>query len=166
MLIAIFSDSHDNIPAIDSALTYIKKEKIKTIIHCGDISEPETLLHIAKNFTGLIHVVIGNTDTDATNLNIIEKKFDHIKIHGGVGTIELEKRKIAFTHYPWIADKLARQKKYDSVFYGHNHRAWEKKMGNTIVRNPGTLAGVFAKPTFAVYDTDTNLAKLILLERI
>lgn len=166
MNVAIISDSHDNIPAIDRALAYIKKEKIKIIIHCGDISEPETLRHIAKNFTGPIHVVIGNTDTDAAGLNVIGKKFDHVKIHGDVGTIELEKRKIAFTHYPWIADKLAKQKIYNSIFYGHDHRAWEKKVGDTIVRNPGTLAGVFAKPTFAVYDTDTNLAKLILLERI
>ena len=113
-----------------------------------------------------MHAVIGNIDADVSGLQLISQKYPHIMIHGNVGTIELEKRSIAFTHYPWLADKLAKSKKYDVIFYGHDHKAWEKKIGNTMVRNPGTLAGLFAKPTFAVYDTKTNLAKLILLERI
>ena len=166
MRIAVISDSHDNIPAIDRALVYLKKEKIRMLIHCGDICAPETLEHIAKNFTGMIHAVIGNVDADVDSLQLISQKYSRLTIHGNVGAVEIEKRKIAFTHYPWIADTLAKQKKYDAVFYGHDHRAWEKKLGTTVVRNPGTLAGLFAKPTFAVYDTTTNLAKLILLERI
>ena len=42
----------------------------------------------------------------------------------------------------------------------------EKLIGKTHLLNPGTLAGMFNKATFAVYDTVTDKAKLILLEKI
>lgn len=166
MRIAVFSDSHDNIPAVERALSHLKKEKIKMLIHCGDICEPATLKDIIKNFEGTIHAVIGNVDADVNGLESLAEKKSNVTIHGNVGAVSISGREIAFTHYPWIADKLAKTKKYDAVFYGHDHRAWEKKLGTTFVRNPGTLAGLFAKPTFAIYDTKDNSAKLILLERI
>ena len=43
MKIAIISDTHDNVATFKKAVDLIKKEKIKTIIHCGDIFKPEKL---------------------------------------------------------------------------------------------------------------------------
>ena len=54
--------------------------------------------------------------------------------------------------------------RYDYVFYGHNHTPWEEKIGNTVVANPGTLAGMFQKATFAVLDTKNKKLELKILE--
>jgi len=35
-----------------------------------------------------------------------------------------------------------------------------------VLANPGTLAGMFSKATFAVYDTSTNNLELKILERL
>lgn len=100
--------------------------------------------------------------------------------------------KIAFTHSPSIAQELAETGKYDYVFYGHTHRPWIEEMrinadvintadqrGNNIsvnqqknqrksafLVNPGTLAGMFYKATFAVLDTETGKLGLKILERL
>ena len=50
MKIAIISDTHDNLANLKKAIDWIKKEKIKIVIHCGDIFKPETIKEILKRF--------------------------------------------------------------------------------------------------------------------
>ena len=166
MKLAIISDSHDNLPNIYKALDYLKKQGIKTIIHCGDVCAPAALREFAKNFSGQIHLVYGNVDGDHEGFEKFVKEFGNIKIYGEVGELELEGKKIAFTHRPEAAKELAKTAKYNLVFYGHNHKPWEEKIGKTKLLNPGTLAGMFYKATFAVYDTKTEKAELVILEKI
>ena len=54
----------------------------------------------------------------------------------------------------------------DNIFYGHNHKPWEQTMGKTKLVNPGTLAGMFYKASFAVLDLEKSKLELIILERI
>ena len=166
MKFAIISDSHDNLPNIYKALDYIKKQGINTIIHCGDVCAPSVMKEIAEKFDGEIHLTYGNVDGDRELMEKLAADLDNIKIHGEVGKIELGEKKIAWNHYPEEAKDIAKKNKYDLVFYGHTHRPWEEKIGNTLVLNPGTLAGLFAKATFAIYDTTKDKAQLILLEKI
>ena len=154
MRIAVISDSHDNLPNLKKALDFIKKEKIKIIIHCGDISTPETLEEIAKNFKGKIHYVFGNADKGKFEED--KKEFGEIKIAG---------KKIAFCHFPEKAEELAKTG-YDIVFYGHTHKPWEEVIGKTRLVNPGNLTGLWYKGTFAVYDPKTNKLELKILERL
>ena len=86
--------------------------------------------------------------------------------------VEVGGKKIVFCHFPADAKKLAQSGKYDLVFYGHTHRAWDEKVacllsqGNTHMINPGELAGQFYKPTFAIYDTDSEKLELKILEKL
>jgi len=166
MQIAIISDSHDNLPNIDKTLAYLKTKKIKTLIHCGDVCAPGVMKYLAEQFKGQIHLVFGNVDGDREKMIELAISLKNLKIHGEVGEVEIGGKKIAFTHYPWRANELAKTKKYDLIFYGHDHKAWEKTTDKTVLRNPGTLAGLFAKATFATYDPTTDKARLILLEKI
>jgi len=166
MKFAIISDSHDNLPNIYKMLDFLKKENITTLIHCGDVCAPSVMKEIASKFGGQMHLVFGNVDGDREKMVELAKSLDNLTIHGEKGELEIDGKKIGFVHYPFEAEKMAETNQYDLVFYGHNHKAWEKKVGNCILRNPGTLAGLFAKATFATYDTETGQAKLILLERI
>jgi len=167
MKIAIVSDSHDNLPNIEKMLDFVNKNEIKMIIHCGDISAGSVLRLIGEKFSGPVHFVLGNVSSDLETLKEKSAGLDNVTIYyNGTGELMVDSTKIAFNHYPEQAKELAKSGKYDLVFYGHNHKPWEEMVGKTKMLNPGTLAGMFNKATFAVYDTKTDKAELILLERI
>ncbi|MFH0856920.1 MAG: metallophosphoesterase family protein, partial [bacterium] len=73
-------------------------------------------------------------------------------------------KKIAFCHFPREAKDLAESGKYDFVFYGHTHKPWEEMVGKCKMLNPGTLAGMFYKATFAVWNVENDRFELKLLE--
>ena len=164
--IAIISDSHDNLLNIEKFLAWADKNQVEMLIHCGDLAAPSIILkELGPKFLGPIHFVHGNVADRELNEKFA-KDFKHITCHGDQGEIEAGGKKIALVHYPNQAEKLAQTDKYDLVFYGHDHTPWEKQIGKTKLLNPGTLAGMFNKATFAVYDTKTDKAELILLEKI
>jgi len=167
MKIAIISDSHDNLINFEKAVSWIKKEKIKTLIHCGDICAPATLKVALENFSGKVHLVFGNVDGD--HFRITRASYEdlpQLKVWGELGEIEIGDKKIVFTHFPEFARGLAATGKYNLVFYGHTHQPWEEKIGKTRLVNPGNLAGLFYKATFAVYDTKTGKLELKILENL
>ncbi|MGD0576538.1 MAG: metallophosphoesterase [Candidatus Staskawiczbacteria bacterium] len=152
MKIAIVSDTHNNWANFKKAIEWIKKEKIQLILHCGDISSREMIDDAKKFFDGEIKFVKGNADWE---MDLPEKM-----------EMEPDGKKIGMVHFPDQAKKMAQSGKYDLVFYGHTHRAWDEKVGNCHMINPGELAGQFYKPTFAVYDTATGNMELKILEKL
>jgi len=166
MKIAIVSDSHDNVPNIDKMLAFCKKEKIETIIHCGDVCASDTLEYLADNFTGEIWWTSGNVHGELDVMVGFQKnlpKLHYLKDNSLV-VIPNVVLKIGLTHFPDVAKQMAETKKYDFVFHGHTHQPWETTVGNCKVVNPGTLAGMFNKATFAVLNTETKNLELKLLE--
>jgi len=164
--IAVISDTHDNLANFKKAISEIKKEKIKFLIHCGDIFEPETIKETLKDFSGKAHFVLSNVDEDYFR-NLSEayfKDFSNLKIWRKFGEIKIENRKIAFCHSPKTAFKLAFSRKYDIIFYGHLHKPWETKVKGIKLVNPGNIAGLFFRPTFAIYDTKTRKLELRILK--
>ncbi len=153
MKFAIVSDTHNNWANLKKALEWIKKEDIQLVLHCGDICNQEIMDEAKKLFDGQIKYVKGNGDYD------LPKIPDSLEV-------EFNSKKIGFVHYPAEAKKMAQSGKYDLVFYGHTHRAWDEKIGNTHMINPGELAGQFYKPTFAVYDTSNGKLELKILEKL
>ncbi|MDP2684290.1 MAG: YfcE family phosphodiesterase [bacterium] len=166
MKIGIISDTHDNVPNLEKALTWMKKNKVEALIHCGDLCAPGVLINVlAPQFSGPIHMVFGNVE----DRDLLPKKvesFDHVIHYGDVGKFEIDGHIIGCVHYPEEAKKMAETGKYDLVFYGHSHKPWEEKINNARVINPGTLAGLFQKATFAVYDTKTEKLELKILEKL
>ncbi len=166
MKILIVSDSHDNIPNIDKMLNFARRKKIKIMLHCGDVCAPGVLEYIVKNFSGDIYLVFGNVDGDREAMSRLGKKISRLHIVGEedgprIKGLDLH---IGMTHYPAQAAALARTGKYEIVFYGHDHKPWEKTVSGTRLVNPGTLAGLFQKATFAVWETETGKLELKLLQ--
>jgi len=156
MKIAIVSDTHNNWANFKKAIEWIKKENIQLILHCGDIQSQETIDDARKLFVGDINFVKGNADW---NMNLPEKM-----------EVQFNSKKIGFCHFPNEAKKMAQSGKFDLVFYGHTHRAWDEMVpsggGECHMINPGELAGQFNKPTFAVYNTVTGNLELKILEKL
>jgi len=166
MKIAIISDSHDNLVNIEKFLMWANKNNVEMIIHCGDLAAPSIIAkELDPNFSGPVHFVHGNVADRELNIKLA-KESKHVTCHGDLGELAIDDKKIAFCHYPNQAEDLAKTGRYDLIFYGHDHTPWEKQIGQTRLLNPGTLAGMFNKATFAVYNTKTDKAELILLEKI
>ena len=168
MKIAIVSDSHDNLATTEKALTWLKKQGIVNLIHCGDVCSPSMLKEMSKNFAGQIHLVFGNVDGDPSSMLLAKGRggLANVNFYGETGELEIEGKKMAFCHKPLTARGLAASGQYDLVFFGHTHAPGEEKVGQARLVNPGTLAGMFNKATFAVYDTEKDLLELKLIERL
>ena len=166
MKIAIISDTHDNVPNLEKALAWMKDNNIGQLIHCGDLCAPAILAAVlAPNFAGPIHMVFGNVEDRELTLKKAED-FPRVRHYGDAGETEIAGKKMAFVHFPEKAKELAASGRYDFVFYGHTHQPWEETIEQTRLVNPGTLAGLFSKATFAVYDTATDKLELKILEQL
>jgi len=163
--IAIISDVHNNTTNLGKILEYCKKNKIGTIICPGDLSNMETLDFLSDNFSGIIHYTPGNADQDQMRIDKLPDKYKNVSVHKEFGTLVVKNKNsskhVAFVHFPDIAKKLCAPGKYDYVFYGHTHKPWMETINNCIMLNPGTAAGIFYPPTFAVWDTEKNSFELI-----
>lgn len=151
MKLAILSDSHDNIWNLEKALQ--KLGEVEQLIFLGDFCAPFSLKQIADAFAGEIHCVPGNNDGDMFLLMKIAGAAGNVTFYNPVGMLEAGGRKIAFAHYPEIAEGLAATGKYDAVFSGHTHIFMEKQVGETMWVNPGEVMGRFGEPSFVIYDT-------------
>ncbi|MGC9031225.1 MAG: YfcE family phosphodiesterase [Minisyncoccia bacterium] len=167
MEIAIISDTHDNLENIKKTLEIIKEEEIKIILHCGDVVHLETLNKILTEFNGRVYLAIGNVDKDFSlfetiekNKKTIQKKLKASEIYQ---RIKINNKKIAISHFPDIAFKLAKENKYDFIFYGHLHKPLERKIGNTKIINPGNVAGLYYRASFATLDLENDNLDLKIL---
>lgn len=166
MKICIISDSHDNIPNLDTMLEYCKKEKIPFMLHCGDLCAPLVVKYLGEHFDGEVWWIEGNVHGELDKMAALSKDFPQVHYLGEEGSPQIPgvDLKIYLTHYPDVAERVAREENYDYIFYGHDHKPWEETIGQTKLVNPGTLAGMFNKATFAVLDTETKNLELKILE--
>lgn len=167
MKIIVIADIHDNWANLDRFMIQTREmDEVKTVICCGDVCAPDTLKKLAEGLADKkIYVVWGNVDGDHKMEEQIAKDTGNVEILGETGEITLSGKKIAITHYPQKAKKLAQTGKFDIVFYGHTHKPWEEKIGKTILLNPGELTYFFYTPTYAIYDLSKMKAKLIVLNK-
>jgi len=163
MLIAIISDTHGNSATFFKFAAWARQNKIKEIIHCGDIG----FASFAKEMTELLpdihfNLVIGNMDNDEESIGkmLATNQSPNVNFCGKTGDIEIANKKIGFTHKPDDARKLALTGRFNLVFFGHTHQPFEEKIGLCRLINPGNLAGEIYQSTFAVYDTETGHLEL------
>jgi len=168
MLIAIISDTHGNNATFAKFAAWAKQNKVREVIHCGDIG----FAYFAKEMTELLpeahfSLVIGNLDNDKDSIEkmVAPGQSPNTSFYGKTGEMEIDHKKIAFTHKPDDARKLAATGRFNLVFFGHTHQPWEEKVGFCRLINPGNLAGEIYQSTFAVYDTKTGYLELKITDR-
>jgi putative phosphoesterase len=156
MRIAVLSDSHDHIAALEAALDQANSAGAQALIHCGDLCAPFMLDRIGKGFAGPVHVVFGNNDGDGRLLQTIAARHPHITLHGIYTELDMGGRRIALIHYPEPARRIAESGAFDLVCYGHNHQKRIERVGDCLLVNPGELLGMNGAPTWGLYDAETN----------
>jgi len=67
-------------------------------------------------------------------------------------------------HKEKLIDALAESQKYDVIIYGHTHRTDLRKIGKTLIINPGECGGwLTGKSTIALLDLKTLEANIVEL---
>jgi len=178
MRFAIVSDTHDNIKNFNKIISFLNKEGIDTMLHCGDICHDAIMNDAKQHFQGDVHYVRGNGDFHLDHIpEKLELELGQDASEAGSAGSPVSGKKVFMSHYPDIAKQAAESGKYDLVFYGHTHRPWEEKIlvplkpngeggGTCRLINPGEVAGQRYKPTFAIYDTKTEKLELKILEKL
>ncbi|HLV00707.1 MAG TPA: metallophosphoesterase [Acidobacteriota bacterium] len=162
MIIAVMSDSHDNIWRLDAAMDQMNEAEL--LIHCGDLCSPFVIHHIGKAARGRpIHVVWGNNEGDIRLICEVASRYQNVHLQGDFAELEIEGLRVAVNHYPEIALSLAASGRYDLVCYGHDHQARKQKVGDCLLLNPGELMGMKGQATFALFDTETRDASFVEL---
>ena len=167
MKIAIFSDIHDNLTNLKKALQVVKLKKISYIFILGDICSPFIIPYFGK-FKGNFYIVFGNVEGDKIGIFEKAKNFKNIKIFYKqiFGEKKILGIKIGFVHWPEIAFKMAQSQEYKIVFFGHTHKKKIMKIKDTLLINPGEIAGNLYPPSFAILDIKSFKAEFIDLNNV
>ena len=161
MKIGIISDSHDHIENIRKSVGVFKENKVAFVIHVGDFINPKMI----KEFEGMKLIgIFGNNDGE--KLGLINA-FNSINGDLKGDFCELKEGGVKFAIYhgtiPQLRNALIEWGKYDVVIYGHDHILKNKKIGKTIVINPGTAHGFGEKATIALFDIKTKKVEFVEL---
>ncbi|MEA3398706.1 MAG: metallophosphoesterase family protein [Patescibacteria group bacterium] len=163
MKIAIISDIHDNLVNLKKSLDYINKWRAEQIICCGDVCNLDTIDYLIKNFSGIIHLVRGNMELfEDDDLPQIDK----LKYYGKIALEEMAGRQVGLCHEPFRIDDILKMGKAGIIFHGHTHKPWIEKKDNLLIANPGNVAGILHKATFAVWNTEDKRLKLVVVDEI
>lgn len=158
MRVAVCSDIHDNIWALERVLPAMNEANV--LIFCGDFCAPFTLTQLARGFDGPVHAVLGNNDGDQRLLLTQAEQAGNIELHGQLAELDFGGVRFAVNHYPEIARGLAASGRYGVVCYGHDHVAYQERIGDTLLVNPGEIMGRFGRRTYMIIDTSTSAVTL------
>lgn len=162
MKFAVIADIHDNLVNLKKCLDWCRVNAIESVICCGDLANAETLDFLARNFSGRIHLLMGNCDNYADELVLGYPNIRYYDRKGGAFSVD--GKEVGLCHEPYHIKHLFHLRKFDLIFYGHTHKPWESKENGVRLINPGTLGGMFQKATFAVWDSLDNSLELKILE--
>ena len=138
MKIGIITDSHDHHANVLKAIKIFNKEKVAYVLHAGDMVSPFTANAFSNINDAQFIAVYGNCDGDKLALSkTIEAFGGQVDAQPYVG--QIEGKNIFMTHIPSTLDDVIQSGKYDLVIYGHTHRQDIRKVGTTLVINPGEL---------------------------
>jgi hypothetical protein len=154
MRIGIISDTHDNLPAIERAVSFFNKQKLSFVFHAGDYIAPFTIAHINRlscDWRG----VLGNNDGETEGLVRVSEN----RITKGVLRVELGGIKIVMAHDRSILD--VKQEKADLVICGHTHKPEINRVAGKLIVNPGEACGwLSGRSTVAVADLGDKTARI------
>ena len=138
MKIGILSDSHDAHEHVLDVIEIFKENKVDYILHAGDIVSPFTAKAFADVTGAKFIAVFGNCDGEKLFLKSTIEWFGG-EIYDAIYTGNISGKRIFMTHKPDTIEEVAASGKYDIVIYGHTHKKDIRKIGETMIINPGEI---------------------------
>jgi uncharacterized protein len=164
MILGILSDTHNNLPNLQAALKIFQQEGVTHLIHCGDLTAPDTA-SLLEGFRVIL--TFGNGDFASGEILAALKSLDPENYAGMVYTGEIDGVMLAVVHghERERLDALIDSGRYAYVFRGHSHLHQDTMRGSTRVINPGSLGGLHREPRqVCLLDLQTGEARFIPVE--
>ena len=160
MKIGIISDSHDNVPNVQSAVSYFNSLSVGAVLHCGDFVSPFSLLPFTELECEKLYLVFGNNDGEKHGIKELAQENGWT-----IGTppmeLELHGRKIVMLHEPDALKSFRAGGEHQVIVYGHTHRPVVEKENGSLIINPGESGGwTSGIETLAIADLETMEAEI------
>jgi putative phosphoesterase len=136
MRIGIISDTHDHRRNIMRAVEIFRGHGVEWVFHAGDIVAPFATKPFAELPNTKFIAVFGNNDGEKLLLRRAVERFGG-EIHEYCYKGELAGRKVYMTHTNHNVEEVAASQMYDLLVYGHTHQQDIRRVGKTLIINPG-----------------------------
>jgi uncharacterized protein len=153
MLLALLSDTHDNVANTQAGLALLAPHKPAAYLHAGDLVSASML----ELFAGLpFYFVFGNNEYDHAGLRSRAAALG-VRCLGDGGELSFPPAAVCLVHGHDFGqlDRAIRSGKYRYVIHGHTHVRRDERIGETRVINPGALHRAKAK-TVALLDVASD----------
>ncbi len=157
MKIGIISDTHDHHQNVLKAIEIFNASAVEFVLHAGDMVSPFTARAFGKVTGAKLITVFGNCDGEKEYLKTTIEQIggeNFEKIYKG----QIAGRKIFMTHKPDIIDRAIDSGAYDLIIYGHTHKQDIRKVGKTLIINPGEATDWITGESFVVVLDLENMA--------
>ncbi len=153
--IGVMSDTHDRVPAITNLLERLSDKGVSIVMHAGDYCSPFSLAPFHERGMALLGV-FGRNDGDRETLAAYAARGMGTEIYESPHSFEVGGKRILLVHD--LAEVSSRSiESHDFVIHGSSHLQVHKKVGKTVLVNPGEACGwIHGKCTVSILDLDTG----------
>ena len=162
MRIGLMADTHDRVPAVTNLLEKLAEKGVSMVMHAGDYCSPFCLAPFHQSGMALLGV-FGRNDGDPETLSAYAARGMGTEIYESPHSFDVGGKRILLVHD--LAEITGRSiESHDFVIHGSSHLQSQKRVGSTLVVNPGEACGwLHGKCTAAILDTDTGEVEDIVL---
>jgi hypothetical protein len=136
MRIGIISDTHDNQRNVRRAIEIFNEQAVEYVLHGGDMTGSSTASLFAGLRSGRFIAVMGNCDADRLSLRSAIEAFAG-EAHESCFDGSIDGKTVYMAHIPHSAKRAVDSQAYDLVVYGHTHHQDIRRVGRTLIVNPG-----------------------------
>jgi uncharacterized protein len=160
--IGVMADTHDRVPAVADLLERLAQKGVSMLMHAGDYCSPFCLAPFHVRGMALLGV-FGRNDGDRETLSAYAARGMGTEIYESPHSFDVAGQQILLVHD--IAEVSGRSiESHNFVIHGCSHLEGQKKIGKTLVINPGEACGwLHGKCTAAILDTETGEVQNIAL---
>lgn len=156
MRIAILSDTHNEQIRLRSVVTGCRTENIHTLIHCGDLTNPD-LIEEMDGFEVIFTFGNGDFSTDRIQQAVLSTHPNSYCGYSFQGPMDGIQIGVTHGHMPSLLDEMAESGRYQYVFSGHTHRRSDTLVHATRMINPGALGGAYREEhSYAILDLENG----------
>ena len=163
MKIGIMSDTHDHQKKVIDAIDVFNLRKVEYVLHAGDFVSPFVVKAFANLQKAKLIAVFGNNEGEKPmvkdNINAIGAEIHNYRYKG-----QIDGKEIFMTHTQFYLDEVIKSQLYDLIVYGHTHKTDLRRVGKTLVINPGeTTDWITGKSSVVILETTNMDYQLISL---
>jgi uncharacterized protein len=163
MRVGLLADTHDRLPAIAGLLAAMAERDVAVVLHAGDFCSPFSLIPFIEAQVAVAGV-FGKNDGDREGIRAKGEQGIAVELFESPHSFEIGGRRVLVVHD--IGDVAERSiEAHQLVVHGCTHRRETRRVGDTLIVNPGEGCGwLYGRPTAAVVDLDTMEVEEITLD--